>query len=63
MAKTDAKTETKTKTETYADLEGLNVLISRINVETEKPDIPYKKELGILDRNRGVLEYWTGIVE
>ena len=30
--------------ETYAGLEGLNVLISRMNGEIEKPDIVFDKE-------------------
>ena len=47
--------------ETYAGLESLNVLFSRISGEIEKPDIVFKKEFRVL--NQRVVEYWTGTVE
>ena len=47
--------------ETYAGLEGLNVLISRMNGEIEKPDIVFENDFEVL--NRRVVEYWTGTVE
>ena len=47
--------------ETYAGLEGLNVLISRMNIE--KPDIVFEKEKEFEVLNQRVVEYWTGTVE
>ena len=47
--------------ETYAGLEGLNVLINRMNGEIEKPDIVFEKEFRVL--NQRVVEYWTGALE
>ena len=47
--------------ETYAGLEGLNVLISRMNIE--KPDIVFEKEKEFEVLNQRVLQYWTGTVE
>ena len=49
--------------ETYAGLEGLNVLISRMNGEIEKPDIVFEKEKEFEVLNQRVVEYWTGTVE
>ena len=44
--------------ETYA---GLNVLISRMNIE--KPDIVFEKKKKFEVLNQIVVEYWTGTVE
>ena len=41
--------------ETYAGLEGLNVLISRMNIE--KPDIGFEKEKEFEVLNQRVVEY------
>ena len=46
---------------TYAGLEGLNVLISRMNIE--KPDIVFEKEKEFEVLNQRVVEYWTGTVD
>ena len=47
--------------ETYAGLEGLNVLISRMNIE--KPDIVFEKEKEFEVLNKRVVKYWTRTVD
>ena len=47
--------------EMYAGLEGLNDLISRMNIE--KPDILFEKEKEFEVLNQRVVEYWTVTVQ
>ena len=42
-------------------MQGLNVLISRMNIE--KPDIVFEKKKKFEVLNQIVVEYWTGTVE
>ena len=49
------------ESQTYAGLEGLNVLISRMNIE--KTYIVFEKEKEFEVLNQRVVEYWTGTLE